>query len=40
MTAERWRRIEEVYHAALAHDEPSRGAFLAELCPARLRQIT
>ena len=30
MTAERWRRIEEVYHAALAHDEPSR-AFLAEI---------
>lgn len=31
MTAERWRRIEEVYHAARAHDEPSRGAFLAEI---------
>ena len=31
MAAERWRRIEEVCHAALAHDEPSRGAFLAEI---------
>ena len=32
MTAERWRRVEELYHAALAHDEPSRAAFLAEIC--------
>ena len=32
MTAERWRRVEELYHAALAHDEFSRGAFLAEIC--------
>ena len=32
MTAERWRRVEELYHAALAHDEFSRAAFLAEIC--------
>src|SRR5258705_516555 len=32
MTAERWRRIEELYHAALARNEPSRAAFLAEVC--------
>jgi hypothetical protein len=32
MTAERWRRVEELYHAALARDEFSRGAFLAEIC--------
>jgi len=32
MTAERWRRVEELYHAALTRDEGSRAAFLAEAC--------
>jgi eukaryotic-like serine/threonine-protein kinase len=30
MTPERWRRVEELYHAALGHDERERAAFLAE----------
>src|SRR5688572_17469375 len=32
MTAERWRRIEELYHEALTHDERHRAVFLAEAC--------
>jgi hypothetical protein len=32
MTAERWRRVEELYHAALTRDEQARAAFLAEAC--------
>jgi serine/threonine protein kinase len=40
MAAERWRRVEELYHAALAHDEATRAAFLADTCAgdAALRQ--
>ena len=29
MTPERWSDVERVYHAALTHDAPQRGAFLA-----------
>jgi hypothetical protein len=32
MTPERWRRIEELYHAVLAQDAAERAAFLAEAC--------
>jgi hypothetical protein len=32
MTPERWRRIEDVYHAALARGAEERGAFVAEAC--------
>ena len=32
MTPERWRRIEEIYHAALARDVSQRPAFLNEVC--------
>src|SRR5262245_16113019 len=32
MTDERWRRVEALYHAALARDEASRTAFLADEC--------
>ena len=32
MTPERWRRIEQVYHAALARDESQRAAFLRDAC--------
>ena len=32
MTADRWRRVEELYQAALEHDAGSRAAFLAERC--------
>jgi serine/threonine protein kinase/Tol biopolymer transport system component len=32
MTAERWKRIEEVYHAALESDPAARGALIAEQC--------
>jgi len=32
MTPERWKRIEEVYHAARARPEGERAAFLAEAC--------
>jgi serine/threonine protein kinase len=32
MTPERWSDVERVYHAALTHDAPQRGAFLAEAC--------
>jgi hypothetical protein len=40
MTPERWRRIEELYHAVLAQDAADRAAFLAEACAgdAGLRQ--
>ena len=34
MTPERWRRIENVYHAALLRDPAERGAFVAEACRA------
>jgi Tol biopolymer transport system component len=33
MTPERWQRIEELYHAALARNAESRAAFLADTCP-------
>ena len=32
MTAERWRKIEALYHAAQEHDSGERGAFLAGAC--------
>jgi hypothetical protein len=32
MTPERWRRIEELYHAALARDERDCATFLADAC--------
>ena len=32
MTPERWRRVEALYHAALAHDAEGRQAFLAKAC--------
>ena len=32
LTPERWRRIEEIYHAALARDASERRAFLNEAC--------
>jgi hypothetical protein len=32
MTPERWRSIEELYHAAQERDARGRGAFLAEAC--------
>ena len=32
MTPERWRRVEELYHAALARDADARAAFLADAC--------
>jgi Tol biopolymer transport system component len=32
MTPERWRRVEELYHAALAREERARAVFLAEAC--------
>src|SRR5687767_13821041 len=32
MTPERWRRVEELYHAALTRDERARAAFLATAC--------
>ena len=34
MTPERWRRIENVYHAALLRDPAERHAFVAEACRA------
>ena len=32
MTPERWRRVEELYHAALTRDEGNRTAFLVRAC--------
>ena len=32
MTPERWRQVEELYHAALTRDETARAAFLAAAC--------
>jgi hypothetical protein len=32
MTADRWRRIEQVYHAALERDAGERTAYVAEVC--------
>ena len=32
MTSERWRRVEELYHAALTRSERERAAFLANAC--------
>ena len=32
MNPERWRRIEELYHAALEHDRRERAAFLQQTC--------
>ncbi len=32
MTPDRWRRIEDLYHAALERDPASRGEFLAQTC--------
>ena len=42
MTPERWRRVEELYHAALTRDESDRPAFLARACAgddAMLREV-
>ena len=33
MTPERWKRIEELYHAARNRPPGERAAFLAEACP-------
>jgi TolB-like protein/tetratricopeptide (TPR) repeat protein len=40
MHADRWRRVEELYHAASARPVAERGAFLSEVCAgdARLRE--
>jgi hypothetical protein len=32
LTPEHWRRLEEIYHAALARGESERTAFLADAC--------
>jgi serine/threonine protein kinase/TolB-like protein len=32
MDAERWRRVEALFHAALEHEEPARSLFLDEQC--------
>ena len=32
MTPERWAKVERLYHAALAHDENERAAFLRDAC--------
>lgn len=32
MTPERWRRVEELYHAALARDARDRALFLGDAC--------
>jgi eukaryotic-like serine/threonine-protein kinase len=32
MTAERWRQITEIFHAAREHDPASREAFVAQAC--------
>ena len=32
MTPERWKRIEELYHSALARESGERAAYLAEAC--------
>ena len=32
MTPERWRQVEELYHAALTRDVTERAAFLAHAC--------
>src|SRR5215813_13834200 len=32
MKAERWQQVEQLYHAALAHEESKRGAFLEKAC--------
>src|ERR1700680_2795186 len=32
MNPERWRRIEEIYHAALEREEPERDGFLSDVC--------
>jgi len=37
MTPEHWRRLEEIYHAALARGESERTAFLADACAAMRR---
>jgi TolB-like protein len=33
MTPERWQKIEQLYHAALAREECQRAAYLQEVCP-------
>jgi hypothetical protein len=32
MNPERWRQIENLYHAALEHEPKDRGKFIAEAC--------
>jgi hypothetical protein len=32
MQAERWRRVEELYHAAMEQEEDQRAAFLERSC--------
>jgi hypothetical protein len=32
MDAERWRRVESLFHQALEHEEPARRLFLDEQC--------
>ena len=32
MKAERWQKLDELFHAALEHDPASRAAFLDEAC--------
>ena len=36
MTPERWRQVEEIFHAALSRDESERVAFLADACASDL----
>ena len=42
MTPERWRQVEDVFHAALTRSESDRAAFLASACAgdeALLREV-
>jgi hypothetical protein len=32
MRPDRWRQVEQLYHAALEREEPARDAFLREVC--------
>jgi hypothetical protein len=34
MTFDRWRRLEEIYHAALSREGEARAAFLSKSCAA------
>src|SRR5439155_21183625 len=40
MTLECWRPVEQLYHAALAHDADARAAILAEACAGDKGQLS